>query len=184
MKGIALIKCLVQQVENDLIKNNIFLNYSTVSIMVEALLAFYLVSIKKLSLSIFINVRPLFKSKDWCLCVEYKPVREPVDSLLVPPDFSSSKLSNETLYKILKKIFKDSAISCDLKSVRALNDSYEKTFVFFNEYMNKLDMIKLTLNAKMILMRLGGVSHFNENSITIHFPSNILEVSSMKDSSV
>lgn len=184
MKGITLIKYIVQQVENDLIKNNVFLNYSTVSIMVEALLAFYMVSIKKFSLSSLIVVSPLFKSKDWCLCVEYKPVREPMDNLLVPHDFSSSKFSNETIYKTLKKIFKDSAISCDVHVIRALNDAYEKSFVFFNQYINKLDMIKLILNAKMILMRLGGVSHFNENSITIHFPSNILEVSSMKDSSV
>jgi hypothetical protein len=178
VKGIALIKCIVQQVENDLIKNNIFLNYSTLAIMVEALLAFYMVSIKKFSLSSFIVVSPLFRSKEWCLCVEYKSVREPVDNLLVPHDFSSSKFSNETIYKTLKNIFKDSAISCDVNVIRALNDAYEKSFIFFNQYINKLDMIKLMLNAKMILMRLGGVSHFNENSIIIHFPFNILEARS------
>jgi hypothetical protein len=80
-------------------------------------------------------------------------------------------LPSLTIFKIINKILEDSDISCS-----TMKDDNTKFFTLNEllENLNRLDLIKLILNAKLALMRLGGVSYFNSDSTRVQIPLDYL----------
>ncbi len=153
-------------------KNRIYLDEAKTKTLIETIIAFYLVAAKKL-----ITVKDVpIKFKDASLNhleIRYTTKQQTKDPVKKNAEISSA-FPKEQIYELLKKIAQDSEINCNLKMKKVLCADVHNFPLIIDNNINKLELIKLTLNAKFLLMRLGGLAHFYNDSIVVEVPIHLL----------
>jgi len=161
---------VVAHIEKNLLKNDIFLDKKKIPIALEIILAFYIISLKNHRGTDSISIN-FFKTHNNYLNIIY------YDGLTMDNSESSlqkkcqSLLPASSIFEIISKILDESDIAC---SVEKTNNLQRYTLPELLNDLNKLDLIKLILNAKLALMRLGGVSFFNSDSTRVQIPLDSL----------
>ena len=161
---------MVAHIEKKLSENDVFLDKNKMPAVLEIILAFYIISLKNNEGVDSISVN-LFKTQNNHLnIIYYNPLAmDNCESILQKG--CQSLLPALTIFEIINTILEDSDISCPIMKT---DNAQSFTLNELLKNLNRLDLIKLILNAKLALMRLGGVSFFNSDSIRLQIPLNYL----------